>query len=158
MKKLFVGLFAVIGLFVLTAVGPVSAAPAAPAGKIGPYEGEFNGTVIAPNGSEAPMSLNMTHRGSVVEGTVFLGEGLTIDAGMCGQAAIPSASIEATGNTSLTNPAKLSTSSVFDVNGITVKVILDSAVQGDALTAKATIDLPWICGGDPVLTGTLQRA
>jgi hypothetical protein len=37
-------------------------------------------------------------------------------------------------------------------------VILDSVVQGDTLTAKAKIDLPWICGGDPVLTGTLQKA
>ena len=158
MKKLLIGLFALFGLLAMTAVNNVSAAPAAATGKIGPYDGTFHGTVYAPDGSEAPMSLNMTHRGSVVEGTVFLGDGLTIDAGMCGQAAIPASSIEATGTTSLTNPNKLSTSSVFEVSGITVKVILDSAVQGDTLTAKAKIDLPWLCGGDPVLTGTLQRA
>jgi hypothetical protein len=158
MKKLLIGLFALFGLMAVTAVGNVNAAPAAATGKIGPYEGVFHGTVYAPDGSEAAMSLDMTHRGSVVEGTVFLGDGLTIDAGFCGQAAIPASSIEATGKTSLTNPKKLSTSSVFDVSGITVKVILDSVVQGDTLTAKAKIDLPWICGGDPVLTGTLQKA
>jgi hypothetical protein len=157
MKNLLLGLFVFIGLLGFTAVHTVSAAPAAATGKIGPYEGVFQGTIYAPDGSEAPMSLDLTHRGNVVEGTVFLGNGLTIDAGMCGQAAIPASTVEATGTTSLTNPQKLSTSSVFDVSGITVKVLLDSAVQGDTLTAQAKVDLPWLCGNDPVLTGTLQR-
>ena len=157
MQKLLISLFAVIGLMATMAISSVSAAPAAATGKVGPYEGVFHGTVIAPDGSRAPMSLDLTHRGSVVEGTVFLGEGLTIDAGFCGQAAIPATSLNADGKTSLTNPRKLSTSSAFDVSGINVRVLLDSTVQGDTLTAKAKVDLPWLCGSDPVLTGTLLR-
>ena len=158
MKKFLVlGLVAVIGLFAVIAVPGASAAPAA-ATNAGPYEGTFNGTVYAPNGSSAPMSLILTHRGSTVDGTVFIGEGLSIDAGMCGAAAIPASSVYANGKTSATNPKVLSTSSSFDVGGIDVTVGLNSKIQGDTLNATAKIDLPWLCGGDPVLNSTLHRA
>ena len=46
----------------------------------------------------------------------------------------------------------------IDVGGIDVKVDLNSKVSGDKLNATANIDLPWMCGGDQVLTGTLYRA
>ena len=126
--------------------------------KAGPYEGVFHGTVYAPDGSKAPMSLDLTHRGRAVEGTVFLGDGLNIDAGLCGAGTIPASSLVAAGKTSTANPKNLSTTSAFDVNGITVNVKLDSQVQGDTLKATAKIDLPWLCGSDPVISGTLQRA
>lgn len=158
MKKLLViGLVAIIGIFAVMAVPGASAAPVE-AGKVGPYEGTFNGTVYAPNGSKAPMSLIMTHRGSAVDGTVFIGEGLSIDAGMCGSAAIPASNVYANGNTLTSNPNRLKASSSFDVSGIDVQVDLDSKVSGNQLTAKAKIDLPLLCGGDQVLTGTLFRA
>lgn len=158
MKKFLVlGLVAVIGLFAVIAVPGASAAPAA-ALSAGPYEGTFNGTVYAPNGSSAPMSLILTHRGRTVDGTVFIGEGLSIDAGMCGSAAIPASSVYANGKTSASNPKVLSTSSSFNVSGIDVTVGLNSKIQGDTLNASAKIDLPWLCGGDPVLNGTLYRA
>jgi hypothetical protein len=158
MKKFLVfGLVAVIGLFAVIAVPGASAAPAA-ALSTGPYEGTFNGTVYAPNGSSAPMSLILTHRGRTVDGTVFIGEGLSIDAGMCGSAAIPASSVYANGKTSASNPKVLSTSSSFNVSGIDVTVALNSKIQGDTLNASAKIDLPWLCGGDPVLNGTLYRA
>ena len=158
MKKFLVlGLVAIIGLFAVMAVPGASAAPAA-AGKSGPYEGTFNGTVYAPDGSSAPMSLIMTHRGTAVDGTVFIGDGLNIDAGMCGAAAIPASSIYANGRTSAANPKALSARSSFDVSGINVTVDLNSKVSGDTLNATAKIDLPWLCGKDPVLNGTLYRA
>ena len=158
MKKFLVGLLAVIGIVATMSVASANAAPETAVNKVGPYEGTFHGTVYAPDGSKAPMSLDLTHRGTVVEGTVFLGEGLNIDAGLCGAGSIPASSILATGKTSAVNPKKLSAISAFDVSGITVKVNLDSQVQGDTVNAKAKIDLPWLCGSDPVITGTLQRA
>ena len=158
MKKLLIGLFAVMGLIVTMSVASASAAPETAAGKAGPYEGVFHGTVYAPDGSQANMSLDLTHRGSVVEGTVLLGEGLNVDAGMCGAAAIPASSIYAAGKTSPVNPKILSTTSTFDVGGISVKVLLSGTVSGDNIDASAKIDLPWLCGGDPVLTGQLHRA
>lgn len=156
MKKLLVGLFAVMGIVLTMSVA--SAAPETAVSKAGPYEGVFHGTVYAPDGSSANMSLDMTHRNGIVEGTVFLGEGLTIDAGLCGAAAIPASSVVASGKTSATNPKNLAATSVFDVSGITVKVNLNSQISGDELGATAKIDLPWLCGSDPVLTGTLHRA
>ena len=156
-KYIVIGLVAVIGLFAVMAVPGASAAPAE-ASNSGPYEGSFNGTVYAPDGSSAPMSLIMTHRGTAVDGTVFIGEGLTIDAGFCGAATIPASSVYANGNTSASNPKHLAAKSTFDVSGIDVTVDLNSTVSGDKLNATAKIDLPFICGGDQVLSGTLYRA
>ena len=156
-KLLVIGLFAIIGLFAVTIVPGANAAPAE-AAKFGPYHGTFNGTVYAANGSSAPMTLVMTHVGSDVDGTVFIGDGLSINAGFCGSTTIPASSVYASGNTIPGNPNRLTASTAFDVSGIDVTVNLDSQVSGDQLKAKATIDLPFLCGGDQVLTGTLLRA
>jgi len=157
LKKFLIGLVAVIGIFAVLSVSAVDAAAQNLTGPAGPYEGIFHGTVYAPDGSEAPMSLDLTHRNNIVEGTVILGEGLSIDAGFCGVGDIPASSISASGKTSAVNPEKLSATSSFDVNGITVNVVLDSLVEGDTVSAKAKIDLPWLCGSDPVIMGTLQK-
>ena len=157
MKKIIIGLFAVIVLAATMSVSGASAAPET-AAKAGPYEGVFHGTVYALDGSKAPMSLDLTHRGNVVNGTVFLGEGLNVDAGLCGSAAIPASSVFANGTTSAVNPRNLSAESTFDVSGITVTVDLDSQISGDQLNAEAKINLPWICGSSPEISGTLQRA
>ena len=159
MKKYFVlVVVAVIGVFAVMAVPGASAAPAAAAAGSGPYAGVFNGTVYAPNGSKAAMSLNLTHTGRAVDGTVFLGQGLSIDAGMCGSVDVPASTIAASGQSSLKNPKALTATSTFEVSGINVTVELESYVTGDNLDAEVKIDLPWICGGDPVLTGQLHRA
>lgn len=158
MKKFFVlGVVAIIGMFAVMAVPGANAAPAA-ATAAGPYEGVFHGTVYAPNGSKAAMSLDLTHRGSAVEGTVFLGKGLSFDAGMCGSGAVPASTVVASGKSSAGNPRALTASSTFNVQGMDIKADLESYVSGDNLNAEVTIDLPWICGGDPVLTGQLHRA
>lgn len=158
MKKGFILVAAVIiAVFAVMAVPGAQAAPEA-AAVSGPYDGVFNGTVYAPDGSKAAMSLNLTHEGSVVEGDVFLGEGLHIDAGVCGSVDIPASTISASGRSSATNPRALTATSTFDVSGIDVTVDLESYITGDNLDAEVTIDLPWICGGDPVLNGNLYRA
>jgi hypothetical protein len=157
LKRFLIGIFAVIAIFAVLSISAVDAAGVSKAGKAGPYEGIFEGTVYAPDGSSAPMSLDLTHRNNIVEGAVSMGEGLTIDAGFCGVGSIPASTIMASGKTSAVNPEKLSASSTFEVSGIKVNVILDSLVEGDTVTAEAKIDLPWLCGRDPVMTGTLQR-
>lgn len=158
MKKYFVlGIVVVIGIFAVMAVPGANAAPEAATAK-GPYDGVFHGTVYAPDGSKAPMSLDLTHAGSAVDGTVFIGEGLSINAGMCGSVDVPATSVFASGKSSASNPKALAASSSFDVGGIDVKVDLQSYVSGDNLEAEVKIDLPWICGGDPILTSQLHRA
>jgi hypothetical protein len=159
MKKLFIGLFTLI-----TIIGSAATIYAAPEkGKstsVGPYEGVFHGRVYNSNGTSAPLTLKMTHRGDYVEGTAFLGQGLKVDAGICGSAVIPSATESAMGQTSTNNPRYLSATSSFNVRGVDVTVDLKSMVStdGDSINAEAKIDLPWICGRDPVLTGTLLKA
>ncbi len=158
MKKVFIlVVIAFIGAFAVMAVPEAQAAPEAAAAS-GPYDGTFNGTVYAPDGSKAAMSLNLTHEGRDVEGTVFLGDGLHIDAGVCGSVDVPASTVYANGRSSATNPRALTATSSFDVSGIAVTVDLESYVSGDNLDAEVKIDLPWICGGDPVLTGQLHRA
>lgn len=156
MRKFIIPLLVVFGILGMVLASSVGAAPAA-ALNAGPYEGVFHGTVYAPDGSRATMSLDLTHRGQVVEGTVYLGEGLTIDAGLCGAGAIPASAIVASGKTSSLDGRELSSVSTFDVGGIAVDVVLESTISGDDLDATATIDLPWLCGSDPVLTGKLHR-
>ena len=159
MKKFIASLFVIVAMIAVFAVttGSASAAPAE-TGKVGPYEGTFNGTLYADNGSKAPITLNLTHRGNVVDGTVFVGKGLTVDAGICGAGAIPETAVTASGKTSTKNPKYLSASSDFEVSGVAVTIDLESVVQGNKLSTEAKIDLPWLCGGDPTLTGTLYRA
>jgi hypothetical protein len=126
----------------------------------GPYEGIFSGYVSSDNGSQAPITLDLTHRGEDVEGVVTLGEGLYVDAGMCGGANIPSSEQEFAVKTELGKPNHLSTQLTFDVSGYQIGVNLESLITNDGktITSQANIDLPWICGRDPILTGTLFKA
>jgi opacity protein-like surface antigen len=125
-----------------------------------PFDGTFNGKIYGDKGTSAPISLVLTHKGSEVEGNVFIGEGLYIDGGMCGAGYIPAASQSATGQSSAKNPRHLSANSIFKVSGVNVKLNLngDLSANGEQLKANATIDLPWFCGGDPVITGTLYKS
>ena len=156
MKKTVIVLIAIAALFTaLFATGePASAA----ATNVGPFEGKFNGTVYGPGGQKAPLSLNLTHRGTVVEGTAFIGEGLTVDAGICGSGAVPAGAVYASGRTSASNPRLLQATTTFDVEGVPVTVNLTGTITGKTIDAKTKIDLPWFCGGDPLLTGKLIMA
>jgi hypothetical protein len=102
----------------------------------------------------------MTHKGEQVEGTAFLGNGLFVDAGWCGAGYLPASNEYASGHSSPSNPRHISTESTFNVEGFDVTVELDAnaSSNGESIEAEATIDLPWLCGRDPVLTGTLYKA
>jgi hypothetical protein len=159
-KKIIISLLATLSILVLATL-TVGAAPAtAAATQVGPFEGEFHGYLYGDDDSRAPISLDLTHRGRTVKGTAILGKGLIVDGKRCGEAAIPAGAIEALGQTSATNRNHLTATSSFEVSGIEVTVELDGTVSRDGRTvnAEAKIDLPWLCGRDPILTGTLSKA
>ena len=125
----------------------------------GPFEGVFSGSVRGDNNSQAPITLELTHRGDDVEGVVSLGEGLYVNAGMCGGASIPASEQSFTVKTQPGKPRELSTQLAFNVSNYKVGVNLESLISDDGkmITSQVSIDLPWICGRDPKLTGTLYR-
>ena len=125
----------------------------------GPYEGSFSGTVSSDNGSQAPISMNLTHRGDVVEGSVSLGNGLSVNGGVCGTVDVPSVEQHITGTSQPDNPNQISTQMAFEVSGINIVVDLNSQISSDGsvIQAQTAIDLPWLCGRDPLLSGSLNR-
>jgi len=160
MHKFVVGTMAVL-LILLTTGATVFAAPGeAATGKAGPYEGLFEGLVYGDRGSSAPITLDLTHRGSQVEGRVSLGEGLYVSGGFCGTVNLPAISQHVEGQTARWNPKRLVVSPTFDLGDFDITVDFESNVSagGEVITARAKIDLPWFCGRDPVLTSTLNRS
>ncbi len=156
MKKYILGLMTIVGLFAISAVGSVNAAPSE-SSDVGPFDGSFNGTVYGDGDSSAAFSLVMTHEGDVVSGTAFIGEGLYVDGGFCGSTYVP-ATVQAASGMTGENPNELDATTQFDIEGFPVTVTLESTVAGGVIDAEATIDLPWFCGADPVLSATLIQA
>jgi hypothetical protein len=159
MKGLMLGILEIAIMLLLLAI-PVNAAPELIAtGQVGPYDGTFRGIVYGDKGSSAPLTMDLTHRGNQVEGKVSLGEGLYVNGGWCGNVNIPAVSTYVEGQTLRTNPNRLLTSPTFDVGGFELTVDFESNVSADGrtITAEAKVDLPWLCGRDPVLTGKAYR-
>jgi hypothetical protein len=158
MKKLLIGMFLAIGA-ILALTLSVAAAPIVKQDEPGPFEGIFQGTVYGDKGSKAPISLNLRHRGELVTGTVSIGQGLYIDGGFCGSGYIPASSQVTSGKTSAKNARLLNATTQFKVAGVSVRVLLNGVVSpdGEEIKAKVKVDLPWLCGGDPVITGTLVQ-
>lgn len=127
---------------------------------VGPYEGTFHGTVYGDNGSSAPLTLALTHRDDIVSGNMYIGFGLYVKGGVCGGANVPAASQYASGKTVHNNAQRLVAGSKVDVGrfDINVKLQSDVSADGDTIDATAKLDLPWLCGRDPVLNATLYRA
>ncbi len=159
MKKLLFALSAV--LFALTpAASVVLAAPAPAAARgAGPYQGIFSGYVYGDRGSRATITLELTHVGDRVSGEVTLGEGLYVDGGRCGGAYIPASVQAASGQTLRGYPNRLQAGVDFKLSGLKISAALDSQISTDRenLTAQAVIDLPWLCGRDPVLKAELSK-
>ena len=162
LPKLFGLLLALF--IVMAAVTAADAAPAAPltsgvSSPAGPFEGVFYGWVQGDQGSRAPMVLDLRHEAGTVDGKVYLGEGLVVDAGVCGSSAVPSAVQSASGLTRPETPDEFSANAQFQISGLEIGVEIASQVSsdGESLDAEARIDLPWFCGSDPVLSGTLIR-
>ena len=165
MNKYFFGtLLAIAMLFGLTtgtvlAAGEPELSPPPGITTAGPYEGIFFGFVYGDNNTRAPLALQMTHRNGAVQGNIYLGEGLYVDAGVCGKSEIPPMKQYASGATLPNNPNQMSVQTMVNVSGLDIGVNLNSIVSadGETLTADASIDLPWICGSDPSFSGTLER-
>ncbi len=165
MKKVLFGLLVAAVLLSGLTAGTVLAAEASSASSamdspdIGPFEGVFSGVLYGDNNSRAPIALQMTHRDGVVNGRLYLGEGLYVNAGMCGGTEIPAMVQSANGRTLANNPNKLAVNTSFYISGFNIGVDLTSTVSadGETLSAATSIDLPWICGRDPSYSGMLNR-
>jgi len=125
----------------------------------GPYEGVFSGSVSGDNRSQAPITLKLTHRSDDIEGVISIGEGLYVNAGRCGGANIPSTERYFSVKTQPGKPNQLSTHLTFNVSKLKIGINLEGLISedGNTMTLNANIDLPWICGRDPELTGILYR-
>jgi hypothetical protein len=126
----------------------------------GPYEGVFSGSVRGDNGSQAPIALKLTHRNEHVEGSLSLGEGLYVNGGRCGGAKIPSSEQYFVVKTQPGKPHHLSTQLKVNVSKYKIGLNLETVISedGNTITSKVCVDLPWVCGRDPVLRGTLYRS
>ena len=163
MRTFAVGALTALVLFAATSAGALAANPAPGARgatPAGPYEGKFQGQIWNDNGTSAPLSVNLTHRGDTVAGTASLGEGIVVETRFCGAATIPAATRWLSGHTQAGSPKHLEATSTFTAEGIpfTVRFSSDASADGTTINGAATIDLPWFCGGDPVLTGVLHKS
>ena len=159
MKRLVAGIMGVLAMLAIAGVG-VQAAPAVnTTAAVGPYEGVFYGYVHGDKDSKAPLILVLTHRGNQVQGDVYLGEGLYVSGGVCGEYDVPGVVQTVAGTTDVKDPKRLVVTPTFEVGGFELSVDFESNISadGDSVTAEAGIDLPWFCGSNPSLTTTLLR-
>ncbi len=141
-------------------VASAQAAPARPTATSGGlFTGTFEGYLYGDDDSRAPITLELSQNGRVVTGDITVGRGLLIDGGNCGEVEVPTASQTASGATTASAPRHLDASADFKVQGIAVSIDLDSDLSrdGETITTEARIDLPWLCGRDPAVTGELTR-
>jgi hypothetical protein len=160
MKKVLVPLVLALAMVLAVTVTASAAPPESASHDTGPFDGVFHGHVYGSNNSRAQMSLDLNHSGSQVDGTVFLGSGLLVDAGWCGSGYVPSGAYYAAGETTPGKPRNLAAETTVNVSGMDINIELDGNVStsGNVIEAEARIDVPWICGPDPVLAGTLYKA
>ena len=159
MKKIILSLTMALMFMSVIAVGVAAAAEPAVPSTAGPFNGKFQGKVYGDQGSQAPMTLNMSQLGDQVQGTATLGQGLYVDGGWCGKANIPAISQGGTFKTSPYDPNRVLFNTTFEVQGFKIGVNLDGKISpdGEILTADARVDLPWFCGKDPVINGYLSK-
>ena len=126
--------------------------------QVGPLDGVFIGVVESNNGTSAPLMLRLSQIGNQVYAIADIGEGLTVDAGFCGVVPIPAGSFSASALSDPRRPNMLVADVTFDVNGfeISASLVSELADSGDQLDAEVSIDLPWLCGRNPTLRGSLD--
>ncbi|MCO5181526.1 MAG: hypothetical protein M9896_15905 [Candidatus Promineofilum sp.] len=129
-----------------------------PAGA-GGFNGVYRGTLSGDNGSTAIGTLTLTQTGNAVSGQLDIGPGLVLDAGSCGAQSVPQLTQTAAGAVDPATPNRLQTTGSIPVSGFTIGVTLTAelAPGGQTLAARADLDLPFICGRDPVISGTFNR-
>lgn len=125
----------------------------------GLFTGTYEGVLLGDDGSEAPVMLELTQAGRAVTADITVGRGLLVDGGVCGEAAVPTGTQSGVGRVSINAPRHLDATAEVEVEGIAVGLNLsgDLSRDGQTLTTEARIDLPWLCGRDPVISGELSR-
>lgn len=126
----------------------------------GLFAGTFEGYLVGDQNSRAPITLELSQDGKTVSGDIVIGSGLVIDGGVCGLAAVPAGKQSAAGQVSARDARHLDAGAALDVQGMRIKIDLDGDLSrdGETLSAVAKIDLPWLCGVDPIVEGSLERA
>ncbi len=159
MRKMMIGIVTALTVLVAISATAFAAPEKAETTYVGPFEGTFTGVIRGDNGSSAPLTLKLVHRGDQVQGNLYLGSGLYVKGGICGSAYVPAAAQYASGKTAKNAPNRLVASTKIDVGRFDITVKLDGNVSadGEVITTKAKLDLPWFCGGDPVLNATLYK-
>lgn len=159
MKKAVIGLLVAIGSVIALTATASAAGNESHSSKVEHFDGTFQGRIYGDKGSSAPIILELNQDGRVVEGTVEVGRGLYVNGGMCGSGYVPSGVQSAAGQVSASNPRQVYAEAAFKVSGLTVNIDLNgiASADGQEVDTQARIDLPWLCGRDPVLSGTLYR-
>ena len=159
MKGFLFGLLDIVVILATLSGGVAAASEGVSADAEGPYEGTFYGVARGDRSSYALISLDLTHRGDWVEGTLALNRGLYVDGGFCGAVNLPATEQAVEGWTAAKDPSHLEANPTIDVGGFDLTIDFESDVsdEGDIITAEAKVDLPWFCGRDPGLTATLYR-
>lgn len=123
------------------------------------FNGSFSGTLASDNGSTAPATLVLSQTGEAVSGRLSIGDGLSVDAGTCGVVAVPAGDQNASGSVDAANPNRLATSNSIPVSGLTIGVALaaDLAADGNSITTRVDLDLPFFCGRDAAIGGTFTK-
>ncbi len=136
---------------------PTTTAAASTSGAL--FTGSYEGVLLGDDGSEAPVTLKLTQAGRAITAEIAVGRGLLVDGGRCGVAAVPAGDQKGAGRVSANAPRHLDASAEVEVEGIAVRLQLagDLSRDGRTLTTAARIDLPWLCGRDPVISGELSR-
>ena len=154
-KKLWTTML--IGLIFLGLSVATTSAAAPEKATAEPFTGTFAGIIQGSNNSEAEMILELEQDGNKVVGTAFIDEGLYVNAGNCGGAYIPATTETAVGTVSAKNPDILFAEASLNVSGINVTIDFVGELDEDTLDLEAKIDLPWLCGKDPLLHGTVEK-
>jgi hypothetical protein len=157
-KLLLVALILIVALSVSAATVSAETEKSASL-ETGPFEGTFNGIIHGDKGSSASVIFDLTQRGNQVQGEVIIGSGLFVSGGVCGTVQVPNSVLFASGQTLSKDPNHLVARSTFDVGSMEIKadVQAELSADGEELETSVKIDLPWFCGGDPVITSTLNR-
>lgn len=159
MKKKFLGAMSVIILFATAATTVFAAPKGTQYSDSEPFEATFSGIIHGDKGTQAPLTLALTQVDDHISGTVYLDRGLYIAAGRCGGGYIPATVQSAEGEINRYKPNLIQTSTTFKVSGFRVSIELEGVLSsnGEVLATQAKIDLPWLCGRDPIIQGTLYK-
>lgn len=123
------------------------------------FTGTFEGYIYGDDDSRARLTLELDQAGRVVTGDITVERGLYISGGNCGEVEVPEMTHSASGTIPAGSPRHIDAGTSFKVQGITVGIDLDGELSRDGKMIDATgkIDLPWLCGRDPVVSAELTR-